>query len=46
MSRLRGRYVNAGQSLSVSAVGGQGVVDAAKAEFSFESAIPATRKER
>lgn len=46
MSRLRGRYVNAGQSLSVSAVGGNSVLDAAKVDFRFESAIPATRRER
>lgn len=46
MSRLRGRYVNAGQSLSVSAVGGSAALDAVKADFRFESAIPATRRGR
>ena len=46
MSRLRGRYIKAGQSLSVSAVGDQAVLDAAEAGFLFESAIPATRRGR
>jgi hypothetical protein len=46
MSRLRGRYIKAGQSLSVSAAGGRAVLDAAEAEYLFESAIPATRRGR
>lgn len=44
MSRLRGRFLQGRQSLSVSA--GDGVVDAAGATYRFESAIPATRRER
>ncbi|MBL9159144.1 MAG: hypothetical protein JNJ70_16810 [Verrucomicrobiales bacterium] len=44
MSRLRGRFVNGSQAVIASS--GGSVVDAASANFSFESAIPVNRRER
>lgn len=44
MSRLRGRFVNGSQSV-IASTGGS-VVDAASANFSFESAIPVNRRSR